>query len=75
MPKAILEFDLNEERDEFQLMLNANKWYSVVWDIDQHLRSKTKYASDDTPNEIVEALYQVREELMGIMNANGVSFE
>ncbi|NBP67659.1 MAG: hypothetical protein EBR30_07500 [Cytophagia bacterium] len=75
MSKAILEFDLNEERDEFQLMLNANKWYSVVWDIDQHLRSKTKYASDDTPNEIVEALYQVREELRGIMNMNGVSFE
>lgn len=75
MPKAILEFDLNEERDEFQLMMNANKWYSVVWDIDQHLRSKTKYASDDTPGEVVEALYQVREELMGIMNMNGVSFE
>lgn len=75
MSKAILEFDLNEERDEFQLMLNANKWYSVVWDIDQHLRSKTKYASDDTPNEIVEALYQVREELRSIMNMNGVSFE
>lgn len=75
MSKAILEFDLNEERDEFQLMLNANKWYSVVWDIDQHLRSKTKYASDDTPSEVVEALYQVREELMGIMNMNGVSFE
>lgn len=75
MPKAILEFDLNEERDEFQLMLNANKWYSVVWDIDQHLRSKTKYASDDTPNEIVEVLYQIREELRDIMNANGVSFE
>jgi len=75
MSKAILEFDLNEERDEFQLMLNANKWYSVVWDIDQHLRSKTKYASDDDSVEVVEALYQVREELMGIMNANGVSFD
>jgi hypothetical protein len=73
--KAIIEVDLNEERSEFELMMNANKWYSVVWDIDQHLRSKTKYASDDTPGEVVEALYQVREELMGIMNMNGVSFD
>ena len=75
MPKAILEFDLNEERDEFQLMTNANKWYSVVWDIDQHLRSKTKYASDNDSAEVIEALYQVREELRGIMNMNGVSFD
>ena len=73
--KAILEFDLNEERAEFELVVNANKWYCVAWDIDQHLRSKTKYASDETPNEVVEALYQAREELLGIMNKYGVNFD
>lgn len=73
--KAILEFDLNEERAEFELVVNANKWYCVAWDIDQHLRSKTKYASDETPSEVVEALYQAREELLSIMNKYGVNFD
>ncbi len=73
--KAILEFDLNEERTDFELVVNAHKWYCVAWDIDQHLRSKTKYASDETPSEVVEALYQAREELLGIMNKYGVNFD
>ena len=73
--KAILEFDLNEERDQFELTVNANKWYCVAWDIDQYLRSKTKYASDNTPSEVVDALYQAREELREIMSKNGVNFD
>lgn len=73
--KAILEFDLNEERAEFELMVNANKWYCVVWDIDQELRRRTKYASDDEDSNVVEALYQFRETVLGIMNNHNVTFE
>ncbi len=73
--KAIIEFDLNEERAEFELMVNANKWYCVVWDIDQELRRRTKYASDDEDSNVVEALYQFRETVLGIMNNHNVTFE
>lgn len=73
--KAILEFDLNEERAEFELVVNANKWYCVVWDIDQELRRRTKYASDDEDSNVVEALYQFRETVLGIMNNHNVTFE
>lgn len=73
--KAIIEFDLNEERAEFELMVNANKWYCVVWDIDQELRRRTKYASDDEDSNVVEALYQFRETVLGIMNNYNVTFE
>lgn len=73
--KAIIEVDLNEERAEFELMLNANKWYCVVWDIDQELRRRTKYASDDEDSNVVEALYQFRETVRGIMNNHNVTFD
>lgn len=73
--KAIIEVDLNEERSEFELMLNANKWYCVVWDIDQELRRRTKYASDNDDPNVVEALYQFRETVMGIMNNHNVTFD
>ena len=73
--KAILEFDLNEERAEFELVVNANKWYCVAWDIDQELRRRTKYASDDEDEKIVEALYQFRETVGEIMSKYNVNFE
>lgn len=73
--KAILKFNLPEENPEFQLAVNAVKWYSVVWDIDQYLRGQTKHAPDDMPEEEYKALVRVREELYRIINENGVSFD
>ena len=73
--KAILEFDLNEERAEFELTVNASKWYCVVWDIDQELRRRTKYASDDEDEKVVEALYKFRETVGEIMSKYGLDFE
>jgi len=73
--KAIIEFDLNEERAEFELMVNANKWYCVAWDIDQELRRRTKYASDDADAKVVEALYQFRETVGEIMSKYNVIFD
>jgi hypothetical protein len=73
--KAILEFDLNEERAEFELVVNANKWYCIAWDIDQELRRRTKYASDDDDEKVVEALYKFRETVGEIISKYGVNFE
>lgn len=73
--KAILEFDLNEERAEFELVVNANKWYCVAWDIDQELRRRTKYASDEDDEKIVEALYKFRETVGEIMSKYNVIFD
>jgi hypothetical protein len=73
--KAILEFDLNEERAEFELVVNANKWYCVAWDIDQELRRRTKYASDEDDDKVVEALYKFRETVGEIMSKYNVIFD
>lgn len=73
--EAILKFKLPEDNPEFQLAVNAVKWYSVAWDIDQYLRGQTKHAPDDMPEEEYKALVRVREELYRIINENGVSFD
>jgi hypothetical protein len=73
--KAILEFNLDEERAEFELVVNAHKWYCVAWDIDQELRRRTKYASDEDDEKVVEALYQFRETVGEIMSKYGLDFE
>ena len=49
MAKAILEFNLPEDNQEFLLATSGLKFWSVLWELDQSLRSKTKYAPDDLP--------------------------
>jgi hypothetical protein len=73
--KAILKFNLPEEKSEFELATNAMKWYSVAWDMDQYLRSKTKYAPDDMPDEVYKTFSEAREKLHQILNQNDVYFD
>ena len=73
--KAILEFNLPEENDEFDLAVNAVKWYSVCWELDQYLRGKTKYAPDNMPNEVYETLNETRDKLRELLIENNVNFD
>ena len=72
--KAILKFNLPEEKPELELAVDASKWCSVCWDMDQYLRSKTKYAPDDMTEEVYKALSDAREKLRELLNENGVDF-
>ena len=47
MAKAILEYDLNEENNEFQMVTRASDAFCLLYDIDQGLRSLEKYGSSD----------------------------
>jgi molecular chaperone GrpE (heat shock protein) len=75
MPKGILEFNLPEEQDEFELANNAGKYYSVIWDIDQYMRNQIKYASDDTPELYREIIQMVRDELYNILETNNLNLD
>ena len=75
MAKAILKFDLDEESNDFKLAVNAKEIMSVLWEVDQELRNKTKYASDSTNQETVDALISIRDFLRESMSDKGISFE
>ena len=75
MPKAILEFDLNGEQYEFEQAVNASKYRSVLWDLDQFLRNKTKYPSEDTTEEQLAIYYTLRDELHNLMEENNVTLD
>jgi len=48
---------------------------SVLWDVDQELRTKVKYASDSTSQETVDALSSIRNFLRENMYERGISFD
>ena len=65
MSKIILEFDGVEEQEDARTALDGYKWKLSMWDLDQLLRSTTKYdASLLNHNERAsEAEYEVAEKL------------
>jgi len=48
--KAILEFELLEDKEQFDVATRGMDWALVVWDMDQIMHKKIKYAelSDDS---------------------------
>ena len=47
MGKIILEFDSIEEKDDARMALDGIKWKVAMWELDQLLRSATKYGTFD----------------------------
>ncbi len=63
--KAILEFNLPEEKEYFDFANNGINYYLALTQFDQWLRSEYKYNNN-------EPMYKVREKLNQIINDNNV---
>jgi hypothetical protein len=74
--EAILKFNLPEDNTEFEMAVNASKMYSVLWDMDQWLRTQYKYMPDtEYSADKYETYEKCRDHLREIMFENGVKFE
>jgi len=73
--KAILEFNLPDDQQDFDLATRGMKFWSILWELDQSLRSKTKYASDSLPQDKYDAYQEIRDELHDLMSENMISFD
>ena len=71
--KARLEFNLPEDKDEFNVASKAMDWALIVWDIEQQCRDWIKYENHEFKT-IEEALQGVRDMVQEVMDENGVQF-
>jgi hypothetical protein len=72
--KAILEFNLPEDKQDFNLATKASDWWYVCWRMDQYLRKRVKY--DESITEDQREVYEdMRGELWRMMNESNVSFD
>jgi hypothetical protein len=72
MGKIILEFDSIEEQSDVRVALDGYKWKNAMWELDQLLRTATKYASfenreataaeQDMADKIREAIREILDE-------------
>ena len=66
--KAILEFNLPEDQEEYDMINNASKMYLSLWDIKQMLRSKLKYNPDGLNTEQLEQWESMQDEFYEILD-------
>ena len=61
--KATLEFNLPEEKHEFEYACSGNDWAQLVVQLDNHLRNKIKHAPDSMSEDTYNALKETRNEI------------
>ena len=70
--KAILEFNLPEDEEQFNAANKGMDWALLTWDIDQLLRNKLKY-SDLLPNTRAE-LEEIRNTINEMLVDKGLNY-
>jgi hypothetical protein len=74
--KAILKFNLPEEKSEFNFATQGSDWWNVCWEMDQWLRTQYKYMPDEGFNEDKYNTYvEVKNKLSELIHENGVSLD
>ena len=63
--KAILEFNLPEDKENFDFATNGINYYSALVEFDNWLRSEYKYNGN-------EPMFEVRKKLNEFINENNV---
>lgn len=69
--KAILEFNLPDDKHEWDNAINADNMYCVIWDIRQEIRRVWKYGElSEEQFTIVEQIYDKVNEIINENNIN-----
>ena len=73
--KVIIEFASEEAESDARLALDGAKWKMAMWELDQKLRSTTKYgtslsnSSQEAASEEVAIADAIRESIRDILNS------
>ncbi len=59
MPEATIKFDLLEEDVEFKWCINGYKTASIIWELDQWLRSEIKHQDKNEYQSVREKLHEL----------------
>jgi len=73
--KAILEFNLPEEQEEFNVMVKGVDLYLSFWDLDQKLRGIVRYNEEKFSEDKLEAFDNVRDMVREILEEHSCNLE
>ena len=73
-----LEFDSIEEKDDARVALDGYKWKNAMWELDQLLRSATKYGSferREATSEEQDMAEKLRDAIREILNEYNLNLD
>ena len=73
MPIVTLEFELPEEKSEFDMALNGVNYYLAWCELQRHLRNVIKY--EKVAPELREAYENIRSQMYTIETEHGIAEE
>ena len=76
--KITLEFDSIEEKDDARVALDGYKWKNSMWELDQLLRSATKYGSferREATSEEQDMAQKLRDAMRDILNEYNLNLD
>ena len=76
--KITLEFDSLEEQDDARVALDGYKWKMAMWELDQLLRSATKYGSferREATSEEQDMAQKLRDAIREILNEYNLNLD
>lgn len=65
--KTTIEFNVPEDREEFEMCMAAPRMQTALYDIYQYLRQNTKYAPDDWSEDRRVAFEEMQQEFNRIL--------
>ena len=68
--KAILEFNVEEEKENFYNCLNGREYYECIIEILSHLRQTVKYSENESLQDAAE---QIRDEVIKIIEEHHIA--
>jgi hypothetical protein len=73
--KAIIEFELPQDQEEYEMANNASKMYMALWDIRQLFRSTLKYNPAGLNDEQLEQWEAMRGNFFEILDNNDLKLD
>ena len=73
MPKVILEFNLPEDRHDYEAAINGTKWALALWDLNEQFRQWDKY--DKEFKSVRDVLAACRAEIQLALDEYNLHFE
>jgi len=73
--KAIIEFELPQDQDEYKMANDASKMYLALWDIKQLFRSTLKYNPAGLSTEQLEQWEIMQDEFYVILDNNDLKID
>lgn len=58
MPKAILEFRIPEEEEEYRVAVDGPKYQNSLWEFAKYLRDSQKYAEHKPDFDVIEQKFR-----------------